>query len=161
MAVVVTAASGYDLTTSGKTRPEGDAQRQAEGSKGGYYINAAEAGEAPGRWFGKGAEALGFTPGQEVEREPYDEVYEQVDPRDGTKLGRAPGGYKTREIILDKLLAAEPHATGERVAELERLAVAGHPEVTGLHRRDRVDIEVDQHLSRLHQGKRAPGPAGG
>ena len=103
MAVVVTAASGFDAAYPWKGQAQGDAQREAEGSKGGYYIDAAQAGEAPGRWFGKGAEALGFTPGQEVEREPYDKVYAQVDPRDGTKLGRAPGGYKQRDELLKEL----------------------------------------------------------
>ena len=123
MAVVVTAASGYDLDYVWKNQAQGDAERQPEGKAGGgYYISAAEAGEAPGRWFGKGAAALAFTPGQQVEREPYDAVYKQVDPRDGTKLGSAPGGYKKYKDHLEKLLAAEPHATSERVAQLERLA---------------------------------------
>ena len=123
MAVVVTAASGYDLDYVWKNQAKAGAERQAEGKAGGgYYINAAEAGEAPGRWFGRGAEALGFTPGQRVEREPYDAVYKQVDPRDGTQLGRKPGGYAKYADHLDKLLAAEPHATSERVAQLERLA---------------------------------------
>ena len=123
MAVVVTAASGYDLDYVWKNQAKAGAEREAEGkAAGGYYISAAEAGEAPGRWFGKGAEALGFTPGQQVEREPYDAVYKQVDPRGGTKLGRAPGGYKKYKDHLEKLLAAEPHATSERVAQLERLA---------------------------------------
>ena len=62
MAVVVTAASGYDLDYVWKNQAKAAAERQAEGkAAGGYYISAAEAGEAPGRWFGKGAEALGFT----------------------------------------------------------------------------------------------------
>ena len=56
MAVVVTAASGYDLDYVWKNQAQGDTERQAEGKAGGgYYINAAEAGEAPGRWFGLGA----------------------------------------------------------------------------------------------------------
>ena len=122
MAVVVTAASGFDAAYPWKGQREGDTQREAEGGKGGYYINAAQAGETPGRWFGRGAEALGFTPGQEVERDPYDKVYAQVDPRDGTKLGRSPGGYKARDDLLKELLRAEPHATAERIAELERQA---------------------------------------
>ena len=122
MAVVVTAASGFDAAYPWKGQAKGDAQREAEGGKGGYYIDAAQAGEAPGRWFGKGAEALGFTPGQEVEREPYDKVYAQVDPRDGTRLGRSPAGYKARDELLKEMLRAEPHATGERIAELERQA---------------------------------------
>jgi hypothetical protein len=37
----------------------------------GYYIQASESGgEPPGRWWGPGAKALGFEPGQMVERQP-------------------------------------------------------------------------------------------
>lgn len=120
MAVVVTAKSGYDLGYVWK------GQRQAESgterSSGGYYINAAQAGEAPGRWFGKGAEALGFAAGQQVDRVPYEAVYRQVDPRDGTKLGNSPGGYAKFAEHLARLTAAEPQATSERLLELERQA---------------------------------------
>ena len=122
MAAVVTVASGFDAAYPWKGQAGGGAEREQEKPGGGYYINAAQAGEAPGRWFGRGAEALGFTPGQEVERGPYDQVYAQVDPRDGTKLGRSPGGYKARDDLLKELLRAEPHATAERFAELERQA---------------------------------------
>ena len=90
MAVVVTAASGFDLgyvwkNQAGHTEPERSA--------GGYYINAAQAGEPPGRWWGPGAQALGFSPGQVVERGPYELVYRQIDPRTGEKLGRSRGNY--------------------------------------------------------------------
>src|SRR5215813_4447672 len=61
MAVVVTVAKGYDLGYVWKNQ----AQNGAEKAIGGYYINAAQAGEPPGRWWGPGAKALGFTPGQE------------------------------------------------------------------------------------------------
>ena len=117
---VVTAASGYDLGYVWKGQAQGGTQR--EQGTGGYYINAAQAGEPPGRWFGKGAEALGFAAGQEVDREPYDVVYQQVDPRDGSRLGRKPGGYARYADHLARLMEAEPHATGERLAELERMA---------------------------------------
>jgi hypothetical protein len=41
-----------------------------------YYIQASESGgEPPGRWWGPGAKALGFEPGQRVEREPYDLLF--------------------------------------------------------------------------------------
>jgi hypothetical protein len=44
---------------------KGQAERAAgERTAGGYCMNAAQAGEAPGRWFGRGAEALGFAKGQ-------------------------------------------------------------------------------------------------
>ncbi len=117
MAVVVTVAKGYDLSYIWKN------QAQAAGrTTGGYYLNAAQAGEPPGRWWGPGAQALGFTPGQVVERKPYDAVYRQVDPRTGVNLGRPRGRYATFADHLARLKAAEPHATAERVIELEREA---------------------------------------
>jgi hypothetical protein len=112
---VVTAKSGYDLGYV--WRQQG---RAPERSTGGYYINAAQAGEAPGRWLGKGAEALGLAPGREVELEPFTAVYGQRDPETGEQLGRAPRNYPKFEDHLARLLAAEPHAIAERRLELER-----------------------------------------
>ena len=112
---VVTPRSGFDLEYY---------LNRATGEKtpGGYYLNAAQQGEPPGRWFGPGAEALGFTDGQQVERDPYLAVYQQVNPRTGEAFGRGPYGYKHYTQILAGKLAAEPHAAGERVIELEREA---------------------------------------
>jgi hypothetical protein len=90
MAVVVTVAKGYDLGYVWKNQAH---KEGAEQSVGGYYINAAQAGEPPGRWWGPGAQALGFTVGRSVERGPYDAVYQQRDPVTGEKLGRARGSY--------------------------------------------------------------------
>ena len=45
-----------------------------------------------------------------------------VDPRTGDKLGRPRGRYATFADHLAQLKAAEPHATAERVIELEREA---------------------------------------
>jgi conjugative relaxase-like TrwC/TraI family protein len=118
LAVVVTVAKGYDLGYIWKTQ----GQTSTERTTGGYYINAAQAGESPGRWWGPGAQALGFTSGQVVERKPYDAVYQQRDPRTGDQLGRPRGRYATFAEHLAKLKAAEPHATAERVIELEREA---------------------------------------
>ena len=118
MAVVITVAKGYDLGYIWKTQGQASAAR----TPGGYYINAAQAGEPPGRWWGPGAQALGFTSGQVVERRPYDAVYQQRDPRTGDKLGRPRGRYATFADHLAQLKAAEPHATAERVIELEREA---------------------------------------
>jgi hypothetical protein len=116
--LVVTVAKGYDLDYVWKT------QGQAERTTGGYYIDAAVGvgGAQPGRWWGAGAKALGLTPGQVVERKPYDAVYQQIDPRNGTKLGRPRGRYTTFADHLVRLKAAEPHATAEGVMELEREA---------------------------------------
>ena len=91
MAVVVTVAKGFDLGYIWKTQAEPGPSR----TTGGYYINAAQDGEPPGRWWGPGAQALGFTPGQRVERQPFEAVYQQVDPRTGAKLGWARGRYPT------------------------------------------------------------------
>jgi hypothetical protein len=117
LAVVVTVAKGYDLGYIWKT--QGEAAGRATG---GYYINAAQAGEPPGRWWGPGAQALGFAPGQIVQRQPYEALYQQIDPRTGVRLGRARGRYATFADHLTRLTAAEPHATAERLIELEREA---------------------------------------
>ncbi len=110
-------AKGYDLGYIWKT--QGEAAGRAAG---GYYLNAAQSGEPPGRWWGPGAQALGFTPGQIVQRKPYEAVYQQIDPRTGVRLGRARGRYTTFADHLARLRAAEPHATTERLIELEREA---------------------------------------
>ena len=119
MAVVVTVAKGHDLSYVWKNQARKDSGEKA---LGGYCINAAQAGEPPGRWWGPGARALGFSAGQAVERKPYDAVYQQRDPRTGAKLGRARGSYLTFTDHLVRLKAAEPHATAERLIELEREA---------------------------------------
>ena len=72
-----------------------------EKTGGGYYLNAAQQGEPDGRWFGKGAEALGLRDGQVVRKEPYLAAYTMTDPRSGERLpGRAPGGYAKFADIL-------------------------------------------------------------
>jgi TrwC relaxase len=112
---MVTPRSGFDL--------EYYLDRTAkEKTAGGYYLNAALQGEPPGRWFGKGAEALGFTDGQQVERDPYLAAYQQTDANSGDKLGRAPNGYQNFRQIFARKLATEPHTTRERRLELEREA---------------------------------------
>ena len=118
MGVVVTAASGFDLDYVWRNQ----GQAAPERTVGGYYIDAAQDGEPPGRWWGPGAETLGFSEGQIVDRHPYDLVYEQMDPRTGAKLGRSRGNYTDFEAHYERLKAAEPHATAERLLELEREA---------------------------------------
>ncbi len=117
LAVVVTVAKGYDLGYIWKTQ-----DRTTERVIGGYYLNAAQAGEPPGRWWGPGAQALGLTHGQTVDRTPYDAVYRQIDPRTGARLGRPRSRYPTFADHLARLKTAEPHATAERLIELEREA---------------------------------------
>ena len=80
MGVVVTAASGFDLDYPWRGQAAG-----AERTAGGYYMNAAQAGEAPGRWSGAGAAALGLAEGRQVERAVYDRVFGQEHPVTGER----------------------------------------------------------------------------
>ena len=70
-----------------------------------------------------GARALGFEPGQTVEREPYDLLFGERKAPDGTQLGRPPDGGRKAADLYARLLAAEPHATAERKRELRTEAV--------------------------------------
>ncbi len=91
-----------------------------------YYIEASEkGGEPPGRWWGPGAQALGFAPGQAVEREPYDLLFGERKAPDGALLGRPPGGGRKAAEVYAALLAAEPQATAERKRELRARASRG------------------------------------
>ena len=119
MAVVATLSKGYDLDYIWKQVDRGPAKDAAS-----YYIQASESGgEPPGRWWGPGAKALGFEPGQTVEREPYDLLFGERKGPDGTRLGRPPGSGRKAADLYAGLLAAEPHATAERKRELRTEAV--------------------------------------
>src|SRR6266700_2664206 len=146
LAVVVTVAKGYDLGYIWKTQ-----DHAAERTTGGYYLNAAQAGEPPGRWWGPGAQALGLAPGQTVAREPYDAVYRQTDPRTGAKLGRPRGRYPTFADHLARLTAAEPHATAERLIELEREAAQATRQPAAYYD---VTVSFSKSISVLHASLR-------
>ncbi|MGH8879045.1 MAG: MobF family relaxase, partial [Stackebrandtia sp.] len=82
----------------------------------------------PGRWYGKGAEALGLT--GLVDNDDMTALYEQfIDPRDpafrnraewgdAARLGHAGRRYATAEEIYAKALEFEPDAPPERREEL-------------------------------------------
>ena len=146
MAVVVTIAKGYDLGYIWKTQ-----DHAAGRATGGYYLDAAQAGEPPGRWWGPGAQALGLTPGQTVDRQPYDAVYRQTDPRTGARLGRARGRYPTFADHLARLQAAEPHATAERLIELEREAAQATRQPAAYYD---VTVSFSKSISVLHASLR-------
>jgi TrwC relaxase len=146
LAVVVTIAKGYDLGYIWKTQ-----DHTAQRTTGGYYLNAAQAGEPPGRWWGPGAQALGLTSGQPVERQPYDAIYRQTDPRTGARLGRPRGRYPTFADHLTRLRAAEPHATVERLIELEREAVQATRQPAAYHD---VTVSFSKSISVLHASLR-------
>ena len=119
MAVVATLSKGYDLDYIWKHVDRGPAKDAAS-----YYIQASETGgEPPGRWWGPGAKALGFEPGQRIEREPYDLLFGERQGPDGTQLGRRPDNGRKAADVYKLLLAAEPHATVERKHELRAEAV--------------------------------------
>src|SRR5579862_891436 len=114
MAVVATLSKGYDLDYIWKQVDRGPAKDAAS-----YYIRASESGgEPPGRWWGRGAAALGLESGQVVEREAYDLLFGEHKAPDGTPLGKPPGSGRKAADIYAQLLAAEPHATAERKREL-------------------------------------------
>src|SRR5262249_55972230 len=108
---MATVAKGYDLDYA--WRDVGEAYRGA-----GDYLAAAGAGEPPGTWWGPGAERLGFTRGQVVEREPYNLLFGERKGPDGSKLGRAPANAGKAVEIYKGLVAAEPGADDHRRAEL-------------------------------------------
>ncbi|WP_406051324.1 MobF family relaxase [Kribbella sp. NBC_00889] len=97
-----------------------------------YYTGAVAAGEPPGRWFGKGAEALGLT--GEVDAQDMTALYERfIDPRsdafrdparwdEAETLGHAGRNYKSEQQVYADALAKEPGASPERRAELRALA---------------------------------------
>jgi AAA domain/TrwC relaxase len=117
VAVVVTLCKGYDLDYV--WRQVKSATPAAGRNAAGYYIQAAESGgEPPGRWWGPGAEALGFAEGQVVERKSYDLLFGERKAPDGTRLARPPSGGRTTADVYTRLLAAEPHATADRKREL-------------------------------------------
>ena len=104
---MATVAKGYDLDYA--WRAVGEVYQGA-----GYYLPAAEAGEPPGTWWGPGAERLGFTTGQKVEREPYNLLFGERKGPDGAKLGRAPANAGKAAEIYKGLLDAEPDADDHR-----------------------------------------------
>jgi conjugative relaxase-like TrwC/TraI family protein len=92
-----------------------------------YYTAGAERGEPAGTWWGSGAESLGLR--GDVTEDVMEQLYgELVNPNTGEALGTRPREYATYEDRLAALLAKEPDATPERVAELELAAHKSHRE---------------------------------
>ena len=156
MAVVATLSKGYDLDYIWKQVDRGPAKDAAS-----YYIQASETGgEPPGRWWGPGAKALGFEPGQRVERKPYDLLFGERKAPDGTRLGRPPGDGRKAADVYAALLAAEPHATAERRRELRIEATKQARQSPLFFDLTDVAVQVDLDLPRLPGRERPPGPPG-
>ena len=148
MAVVVTVAKGYDLDYIWKNQGRASAER----STGGYYINAAQAGEAPGRWWGLGAQALGLSPGQVVKRAPYKAVYQQRDPQTGDKLGRPRGSYARLADHMARAAGRRAACDGRASGRAGAGGGQGSPPARRLHRHDRLVLQVDLGTARIPSG---------
>ncbi|MFC7612334.1 relaxase domain-containing protein [Actinokineospora soli] len=98
------------------------------GGRENYYTGAVAAGEPPGRWYGRGAEALGLK--GLVDEQDMTALYEHfVDPRDeafkdparwaeASTLGHTGRRYLSEEELYKQALDAEPNADAERREEL-------------------------------------------
>jgi hypothetical protein len=145
LAVVVTIAKGYDLGYIWKTQ-----DHAAGRTTSGYYLNAAQAGKPPGRWWDP-APRPSASPPARPSTQPYDAVYRQADPRTGARLGRPRGRYPTFADHLARLTAAEPHATAERLIELEREAAQATRQPAAYYD---VTISFSKSISVLHASLR-------
>ena len=128
MGVFVGAVSGYSAAyyaAQAGAAPEHEAT-------GSYYVK-----EGPGRWFGRGLDALGLYEGQVVdikldgqrrlvEAGAFFAIFDQqAHPVTGELLGRRPNRrdadgnrVTSRDDQLRELLAAEPHADARRLRQL-------------------------------------------
>jgi len=126
MAVVLKINPGFDASYPWREIGTGDAA--ATSPLDYYLVPADKGGEPPGRWAGRGLDVLGFTAGAVIDRKVFEPLFGQhTDPRDPsgrTRLGRAPQQFSSEEDIYRELVAAEPHATEARRAELRTLARA-------------------------------------
>lgn len=89
-----------------------------------YYLTPVDAsGEPPGVWHGRAAQLLGLADGELVDRAEFEKLYgSHVNPRTGERLGRAMYKFKAEDDIYRGLVAAEPHASEARKAELQSQA---------------------------------------
>jgi hypothetical protein len=125
MAVVLKINPGFDASYPWREIGTGDATK----SPLDYYLTPADkGGEPPGRWAGRGLEVLGLAEGTVIDRKVFEPLFSQhADPRDPSgesRLGRAPQQFAAEEDIYGELVAAEPHASEARKAELRTLARA-------------------------------------
>ncbi len=125
MAVVLKINAGFDASYPWREiGTEGTAVSPLD-----YYLAPADkGGEPPGRWAGRGLAVLGFADGGLIDRAVFEPLFgEHADPRDPSgkvRLGRAPQRFASDQDIYGELVAAEPHASGARRAELRSLARA-------------------------------------
>src|SRR5712691_2156828 len=126
MAVVLKINPGFDASYPWRQIGSGDSAAVAAVD---YYLAPADkGGEPPGRWAGRGLGVLGFAEGEVVDRAVFEPLFgEHADPRDPSgksRLGRAAQRFASEEDVYGELVAAEPHASEARKAELRTLARA-------------------------------------
>src|SRR6478752_6088699 len=112
-------SKGYDLDYIWKHVDRGATKDAAS-----YYIQASEnGGEPPGRWWGPGARALGFEPGQRVEREPYDLLFGERKAPDGMQLARLADLSEQTYVTLQVI----PYSAGAHIGLQGGFAIADLP----------------------------------
>jgi hypothetical protein len=126
LAVVLKVNPGFDASYPWRQIGTGDA---AAVSPLDYYLAPADKGGEPqGRWTGRGLAVLGFAEGAVIDRAVFEPLFgRHADPRDpagAIRLGRAPQRFASEADIYAELVAAEPHASEGRRAELRTLARA-------------------------------------
>ncbi len=124
MAVVLKINAGFDASYPWREIGAGDGLPSSPLE---YYLAPADkGGEPPGRWAGRGLATLGLAQDAVIDRTVFEPLFGQhADPRDssgGTRLGRAPQRFAAEDDIYRELVAAEPHASEARKAELRTLA---------------------------------------
>ena len=145
MAVVVTIAKGYDLSYIWKTQ-----DHAAGRTIGGYYIDAAQAGELAGPLVGR---SPGPRPHPRPGRPPpaLRRGLPADRPAHRRRLGRPRSRYPTFADHLARLTAAEPHATAERLIELERQAAQATGQPAAYYD---VTVSFSKSISVLHASLR-------
>ena len=107
--------------TIGKGASPGYYTRQATRGTDYYAAGAGQeksASEPAGVWTGDGCPDLGLKVGAEVDHEAFGFIFgSHVDPRDGSRIGRAMS-HRDAESVYGSMLAAEPSATALRKDEL-------------------------------------------
>ena len=156
LAVVVTVAKGYDLGYVWKNQ----GQVCAERTTGGYYINAAQAGEPPGRWWGLGQKLSASSPARLSSASRTTRFTSSVTRGPGTSWAGPAAVCQVRRPsgAAEGGRAACHRGAGDRAGAR---GGPGDPPARRLYRRDGLVLQVDLGAARLDQGKRPAGTPGG
>ena len=106
-------AADYLLRAAGCAEANEQERKVAEAAEAGdavaYYQAAESNGEAPGRWRGRGAQMLGFMPGDVADPDAVRVLLGELkDPRTGEYLGKPPKSYRSFEEIMSEKLRGVP-----------------------------------------------------